>query len=280
MTAMDSATLELSAELRDELAANDQRPVIDPRTVPVRFSTLKLMSQSPAHYLHAVQCGGYEETLSMRIGSGAHAILFGQPYSIWTGKTRNGKAWDAFEADHPGLVLNAKEFATAQAMAEAIKAHPTASRLLFSGAKLEQRIDWTWQGRAFRSTPDAAGRTHLVDLKCLRSADPEKVAWQSRSMHYHAQAALYRRALNENGHRIQDCYLVVVENKAPHPVTVLRFTETALEAGDRSTVLWFERLRACEDANEFPGYAQSIVDLSLPETDAELVFGDDNSDGE
>jgi hypothetical protein len=274
---MDSHALDQSALLRDELAANDQAPVVDPRSVPLRFSTLKLIAQSPLHYLHAVR-HGYDESRSMRLGSGAHAELFGQPYRVFPGR-RAGATWEEFKKAG-GLILNEKEHAEALTMAGAIKAHPTASRLLFSGAKLEQRIDWEWQGRAFRSTPDAAGRTFIVDLKCLRSADPDKIQWQSRSMNYHAQAALYRRALTSIGHNIKDCYLVVVENKAPYPVTVLRFTETALEQGDKSCALWMDRLRACEEIGEYPGYTQSIVDLDVPSEMDDFVFGDDNQEEE
>jgi len=270
---MDNAAIDMSATLRDELAANDQ---VDPRAVPLRFSTLKMFAQSPAHYLHAVR-NGYDESLSMRIGSGAHAILFEQPYTVWTGKVRNGKIWDAFETEHKGeLILNARELGEAQAIAASIESHEIASRLLFTDTVVEKRIDWEWQGRAFRSTPDAAGRTHCVDLKCLRSSDPDRVQWQSRTMGYHAQAALYRRALNSIGHNIKENYLVVVENKAPYPVTVLRFTETALETGDRMCALWMERLRNCEDNNCYPGYVQTIVELDLPGDGLDgFVFEDD-----
>lgn len=258
--------IDLSSRLAMELAANDEDSKrIDPATVPLRFSTLKMFAQSPLHYWYAVQ-NGYDETLSMRIGSGAHAILFGQPYTVWTGKVRNGKAWDAFEADHAGeLILNARELEQAQAIANSVRSHATASRLLFTpGTFVEQRIDWEWQGRKFRSTPDAANRTTCIDLKCLRSADPDKVMWQSSKMFYHAQAALYRRALNSTGHSIKENYLIVVENKPPHPVTVLRFTDTALEMGDRSCALWMEKLRNCEIGGVYPSYTQTIVDLELP----------------
>jgi hypothetical protein len=155
-------------------------------------------------------------------------------------------------------------------------------RVLFtSGTQLtkhEQRIDWEWQGRAFRSTPDAASWRHCVDLKCLRSSDPEQVKWQSRNMFYHCQAALYRRALNSQGAAIRDSYLVVVENKAPHPVSVMRFSQTALESGDRITAGWLEQLLACEAKNSFPGYVEDIVDLDLPVTESDLVFDDDEEE--
>jgi hypothetical protein len=272
--------IDLSAALRDELAANATTRV-DPASVPLRFSTLKLIQQSALHYWWAVQ-RGYEETLSMRIGTGAHAILFGTPYRVWHAR-RAGKEWEKFEAEHPGeTILNQSEYEKSLEMANAIRSHETANRLLFTDTVLEQRIDWEWQGRAFRSTPDAAGRTKCVDLKCLRSAEPEKVKWQSRNMGYHVQAAVYRRALNSTGrHNIKDNYLVVVENKAPYPVTVLRFTETALESGERTAANWLEQVLACEASGKYPGYVQSIVDLELPMTD--FIFDDDqegeNEDG-
>jgi hypothetical protein len=274
------AALALTGDLRDELAANDRAP-IDPAKVPCRYSSLKQIERSPLHYWWAAQ-NQHEETLSMRLGSGAHALLFGTPFVVWTGKTRNGKAWDAFELEHAGqTILSQSELRKAQAMADAIRASKVASAVLFcEGTVHEKRIDWTWQGRSFRSTPDAASRRHLADLKCLRSADPTEAMWQSRKMHYHSQAALYRRALNSIGHHIADCYLVVVENKAPHPVTVLRFTPNALDAGDRIASGWLEQVIACEASGNYPGYVQHVVDLDLPVTESDLVFGDDDDSNE
>ena len=259
----------------------DEAGPVDPRSLPCRYSALKQFAQSPLHYWHAMQ-GSYEESLSMRLGSGAHAMLFGQPLVIWTGKTRNGKAWDAFKAEHASeLILSMSELRKAEAMCAALRGNALAMSVLFGpGMVHEERIDWTWNGRAYRSTPDGASRTVLADLKCLRSAKPTDVMWQSRKAEYHAQSAMYRRALNERGATIGDCYLVVVENKAPHPVTVMRFAEAALEQGERSLAVWDEQRRACEEANEYPGYVQSIVPLDLPgdEGMAGLVFGDDETD--
>lgn len=280
----------LSSELVGELETNSRKKGVDPRTIPCRYSTLKAFSLSPLHYWHACQ-DAFEETLSMRLGSGAHAILFDQPLAIWdrpakkgAGKApRSGEAWDEFKQENAGkTILNKNEQRQAQLIADAIRRHEPAMRVLFSSdVRREQRIDWSWDGRDFRSTPDALGTYHLADLKCLRSAQPEKVMWQSRSMNYHAQAALYRRAVLEKFSReVRECYLVVVENKEPHPVTVMRFTERALDIGNRSIMAWNEQRRVYEAANEWPGYVQSVVDLDLPgEEDIDelgLTFADES----
>ena len=251
--------------------------MIDPRSLPCRYSALKQFAVSPLHYWHAMQ-GDYAESRSMKLGSGAHAMLFEQPFKVFEGH-RRGKAWDQYKDEHAGaLILTSTEAAEARAMCDALRGNALAMSVLFApGVQHERRIDWCWNGRAFRSTPDAFGPRHLADLKCLRSAHPDEVAKQSRKMQYHAQAALYRKALREAGlSTVEDCYLVVVENAKPHPVTVLRFTPMALEQGERSLVFWDEQRRACEDANEYPGYVQSVVDLDLPgDGMGDLVFPDD-----
>jgi len=265
---MNADTEKLTAELRDELATNSRRKVIDPRDVPCRYSTLKQFALSPLHYWHACQ-SEYEETLSMRLGTGAHALLFGQPVVTFTGAVRRGKAWDEFKAANSNAcILNQNERRQADAIAAAINGNELARTVLFNGTRVEQRIDWSWDGRAFRSTPDVLGVHHIADLKCLKSAEPDRVMWQARSMHYAAQAALYRRAVLEKfGKKVRDCFLVVVENKAPYPVSVLRFTERALDLGDRSCIVWNERRRLHEDSISYPGYVQSIVELDVPDTD-------------
>ena len=72
------------------------------------------------------------------------------------------------------------------------------------------------------------------------------------------------------------CSLLAVESTAPYVVTVFRVTERALEQGRRTYRLWFERLMACEEADEWPGYVQSVVPLDVPESD-EVTFGEEEA---
>ena len=279
---MDDATLDMSADLRDELAANDVKPIVDPRSVPVRFSTLKQLGRSPAHYFHAVQ-DEREETLAMRLGAGVHAMLFGQPLVKWdqpakkgSGKApRNGSAWEAFlQANAGATILNAAEWSQAEAVVASIRSNRPAMDLL-DGAELEQRIDWSFLGRSCRSTPDARTPRYLVDLKTTKTAEPDRFARQSMWLGYHAQLAFYLDAVRESGLGTPtEAYVIAVESAPPHPVTVLRLTERAIEQGRRLCRLWFERLLTCEAANQWPGYAQSVVDLDVPDDDVALVFAE------
>jgi hypothetical protein len=247
-----AAVATLSAELAEMLA------VVDPRTVPVRFSALKCIEQSPAHYWQACQ-DNREETLSMRLGSGAHAILLGKPVTKWTGKVRNGKAWDAFEKEHEGeLILNARELAEAEAMVKSIRSNALAMRLL-DGTTNEQTIDWSIDGRACRSTPDARGPLWLVELKTAKSSEPKTFLRDAFYRRYHAQVAFYADAMRSTGDDPMDCYVIAVENTAPYPVSVLRLTDRALEHGRRLYRQWFVRLLECERENTWPGYSVDVL---------------------
>ena len=264
-----------SSKLAAMLDENDRAAkYIDPRDVPVRFSTLKQFARSPAHYWHACQLGG-DETLAMRLGSGAHALLFGKPIATWGGKVRNGKAWDAFKAQHDGTtILNQREAAEARDIADAVRSNELAARLL-NDVITEQTLHWTWQGRKCRSTPDARSTYTVVELKTTKCADPDRFSRDAMWRHYHAQLAFYLDAVREAGLGApREAYIVAVESSPPYPVTVLRLTERAIDQGRRMCRLWFEQLLACEAANQWPGYAQSIVDFDVPDPDVEVMFGD------
>lgn len=274
---MDSATEQMTAELRDEIAANSTRRLVDPRSMPLRFHHLKAMGQSALHCLQSFQYDD-RDSLAIRIGAGTHALLLGQPVAQFTGKVRRGKEWDSFAAANTNTtILNAKEHAKASAIAGSIKAHPIASRLLFSSDVVHERtIEWMQAGRKRRSTPDARGTYHLVELKTTRCAEPGRFARDAMYRGYHAQVADYAAAIESTvGIKPRDCYIIAVESVAPYAVTVLRLTQRALEMGERLCRTWFERFRACEDSGAWPAYCDSVTDFDVPDDEIGLVFGEE-----
>jgi hypothetical protein len=281
---MDDATLASTEDLADELAAND-RPFVDPRTIPTRFSLLKQMAECPAKYLDACQ-RDQDDTLASRLGSAStdkkqalrfgnacHAMLFGTgEVARFTEGRRAGKRWEAFQRDaaERGCVeiLNEREHATASAMVDALRRNRTAVRMLLEDAtEIERRVDWQWMGKACRSTPDARGKGYIVDLKTARSANPIAFVRQGAALFYHCQAAFYQRALDAEAgvSTARDCYVIAIEKVRPFPVTVLRFTDDALDVGARTIRLWFEMLLACEAASNWPEYvpAPAIADFAI-----------------
>jgi hypothetical protein len=249
------------------------RPYVDPRTLPVRFSRLKLMAQSAAHYRHACQ-EDRPDSLALRLGSGTHAMLFELPVVCYPG-VRNGGKWEAFQAEHEGkaVILNSTEWRKAAAIVAAVRANPEALALI-SGDDVvrERRIEWQRGSRACASTPDVYSwrRRFVVDLKSTRCAEPGWFAGESFRRCYHGQLAFYEDCLNTTSEGysegdIEESYIIAVESAPPHPVTVFRLDRDLIELGRNQARQWFERLLVCEAANQWPEYAAGIIPMSAPD---------------
>jgi hypothetical protein len=266
------------------MSSNKAAAVEVPELEPLRFSRLKLMGKSAAHFAH-----GYgEETGALRKGTALHSYLIGATDSVvlYPGKVRNGKVWEAFKAENDGkTLLIASEFDTVRRMRDSLEAHPRAMELLGGGAGgvqegvvQEERIDWTDSGRACRGTPDVVhllpgGRKIGVELKTTVTSQPDRFRWQTRKFAYHAQCAWYKygleRCLNYAPGPVVDFFVVAVESAAPYPVTVFRFDEESLLMGHKQCRLWLEQLLGCERAGHFPAYAESDVTLSVVDDEAD-----------
>ena len=265
---MSPEALGLSGELAAILA---QPQVIDPLTVDVRHSCLKEIERSPLHYWQSVQ-DAKEETLAMRLGSGAHAMLLGKPVKLWDrpakkgdGKApRNGAQWDEFCKENEGaVILNAREWAESKAMAESVQRNPLAMRLLEDTVQ-EQTVRWDYLGRICRSTPDARSRLHVVEFKTAQSSEPTKFMKDAYWRRYHSQLAYYMDALKAAGLGSPDeAYIIAVESSPPHPVSVMRLSDRAIEHGRQLWHGWFEQLLECEAENEWPGYATSVLEFDV-----------------
>lgn len=268
----------MSADLAQVLAESPY-----PAGVPLRFSALKSMARSPAHCLEALR-DGKEPTLAMRLGTGAHSLILGGPEVVVYDGIRRGKAWDAYELEHEGkIIVSPSEWEKAKGMADAVKSHPLAQRVLFTPDApmvYEETIRWQWRGRDMRSTPDARSDRHIVDLKTCRDAEPDALMWQARKLSYHAQLALYGLAMEAAiGRRPRDYYLVAVESAPPHAVTVLELTGRAIEHGTKLCHEWMDRFLACEQANHWPGYAEQLVPFDvLDGVMDQLVFDEDSNE--
>lgn len=244
---------------------------------PVRFSRLKLIGRSPLHYKHAT----VEETIAMERGSAVHSlVLGGQPVMAWNKVSdkgnpcpRAGKDFEAFEAKHPGaLILTAKEYDTANAIAEAVQANDLAMAAL-SGAREQERA-WKFGDRACAGRMDAIPSDGVTELKVSQTADPRKFIWHAMRMGWLAQGTWYLDGLAAGGQILKHVRIVAVEPTAPYAVTVFKLTPKAMDQARRTYRGWFEQLLVCEASNEWPAYAQREVDLDVPGEDVGLDWGE------
>ena len=236
----------------------------------LRFSTIKHFASSPAHfaYWHGREM---EPSAALRIGTAVHsAVLGGAPVVRYDG-VRRGKAWDDFEASHPGAtILTATEYDTAQQCAAATRASAASAEVLYDGHGTNERlIEWDFNGIPFRSTPDRYygpnDAATLVELKTTRSAQPARFLRDATSRWYHSQLAVYRAALATVGVTVARAVIVAVETVPPYNVTVLELTDRALDVGYRTACGWLEQYKVCEASGEWPGYAQAPIPFDIVE---------------
>ena len=239
---------------------------------PVRWSLLKQMSVSPAHYQLAAAEGGRRDTPAMRLGRAVDSLLFGGDHPVIYPGARRGNEWQEFSMAHRGVeIVTGDEYETASRMVEAIEGCPLAWRAL-EGQRYA-RIEWKWLGRDCLSHPDVLGSGHITDLKTGVSSEPHRFRRQALRFGYHTQLAFYRLAARFMGMDPQEAYIVAVESTPPYPVTVFQLTPRALDAGERLCREWMERLLECEASGEFPGYAEAMVPFDVEdfEEESELV---------
>ena len=234
---------------------------------PIRYSHLRAIARSPMHYRAAVEAPR-EQTPAMRMGTIVHGLVLGGGQTVVYDGERRGKAWADFASAHAGReIVTAAEVARAVPIVDAVMADPVAGPLLRAeGARREETMAWSMDGLPCQGTPDSFDPTTgiLLDLKTCADASPRKFSLHAWSYGYHAQLAWYAHALTLAGHTVRECLLVAVETSAPHGVTVHRLSPRALEEGTRAWRAWWEQLRICITADQWPGYAESICTLDVP----------------
>lgn len=248
----------------------------------INWSTLSEMRKSPLHYLHRLR-NPMTDTKSTVKGRACHAALF-EPlrfqteFAIWTEKVRNGKAWDAFEAENEAAgksILLPGEYDEACYMAEAVQAHSLARELITGGVS-EQSIYWTdpVTGLRCKARIDYLRPDRIIDLKSTRDGSSYGFTRNAYRYGYECQGAHYREGCNHNGAGMLPVTLVVVENTAPYDVAVYHYDDDALYAGAEEVSDLLQKVKACQDADHWPGRYSEAQTLRLPT----WVYGESDDD--
>jgi hypothetical protein len=225
-----------------------------------------------------------EHKATFEFGHAAHRVVLGVGAEIvvcdfddWRSKDARA-ARDEARAQGRSPVL-AHEWDTVQAMAEAIKAHPIAHRLLNAeGGRSEQSMFWqdtdpftgrtVWlRGRLDRlpAIPTTTGRLIVCDYKTAASADASSFSRSAANYGYHQQAAWYLDGIRVLCGVDDPAFVFVVQEKdPPYLVNVIELDLTALDIGRTRNRAAIERWIACTDADDWPGYSADVELVSLP----------------
>ncbi len=231
--------------------------------IPLRWSHLRHLGRSPAHYRYHLD-NPVTETDAMRVGSRVHdLVLHGDRnrFAVWEGGRRAGKEWDLFALAHAeATILTADQEDRAQNIADAVKGCDLAMAAFFA-CVTEERRAWTVADRECEGTPDAVGAASIAELKVTRDCSPNRFPWHAQRMGWLAQVSWYNYGCFRGG--ATNLTIVAVEDQPPHVVTVYRLSPDAAELGSRTWRSHFERLLVCEAEDRWPGYTEAVADLDV-----------------
>jgi hypothetical protein len=245
-------------------------------SLSVSGAKLLLPPSVPAKYKYARDHGG-KHSKSMDTGTVVHGLLLGtgQAVEVIDADSYRTKAAQQArdEATAAGKVpMLAADYAQAQAIAKAVRDHPTAGGL-FAEGDAEQSV--FWQDGEFgiwlRMRMDWATLSWLmptvVDFKTSKDASPEAFAKSVADYGYHRQDAWYREGwASVLGCKAGDIDFVfaVAETEPPYLVACYRVTPEHAELGREQNRIAREKYRDCTASGIWPGYSEEIEDLELP----------------
>jgi exodeoxyribonuclease VIII len=236
---------------------------------PLHFSDLSKIGRSPAHFRWHM-LNGSEKTKPMRIGSIVHQEILGPPSGgairVFKGSRRSGPAWVAFEAANKDCeIVTSAEYAEANDVLESIKCDEIARPYLVG--RHEVPLTFERDGVVFETRGiDVLGDGFITDLKTARAAFPASFYSEISRRCLHAQLRLYRDGAASLNMCAPDtaCYLVAAETSPPWPVITVHVSEAWLDVGARILSKWIEAFKNCRAANEWPAYAQSVLEMPAP----------------
>lgn len=212
-----------------------------------------------------------EPTPAMLLGTLAHcAILEPDQFDLRyvvapeiNKRTNAGKAeWAEFEAANAGkVVITQDQYTQAQAMAEAIRNHPTASSFL-SGGMAEQAYFWEDEnGELCKCKADYIQGDTIVDLKTCADASPSGFGRAVTNFKYHWQDAWYR-----DGIGAERFVFVAIEAAEPYVIEVYELGEESVQKGRDQINAAKERYVFHRDFEPYIGYTGhgGITELHLP----------------
>lgn len=236
-----------------------------------------LPPSTPAHYRWKIDHPTTGRTPAMLFGSAVHALALGTAdLAVFDeGRSWNSKAGERFLAEHPDhgdrLPILAHEVPAAEAMADALLAHPVA-RLGLTGGHAEQAMFaeddrfGVWRRcKVDYLAPAAGDRLILTDIKTTEDASAAGFAKSAAKYGYHRQAdscAWLARALGLARH--VSMIFAAVEKTPPYLVAVHECSpedlRRATELNDAACAV-FAR---CLATNRWPGYPETITRLHMP----------------
>lgn len=239
------------------------------------YSLLKQFKRSPSHALHEKQ-NPREGTPAMWLGLAVDCLIFSPADFVVRfaeapdvdRRTKKGMTeWAAFVRELNGRTpLKREHVHTAKLMADAIRSHPLAAKMIVS-QRYQTPIVWTDpETRVVCKALIDAITPGVTITDCKTTTDASEFAFSRKaaSMRYHWQAAMYCDGWKAVSGEDLPYTFIVCEQEAPHGVAVYRLDDDAIAAGRRQYREALVTYAECVRSGVWPSYSADLVTLELP----------------
>ncbi len=248
------------------------------------YSSLKAFSKSPIDFIKYIN-KDFVTSDSMILGNLVDTLLlskenFEKEYLIIPKLDKRKKAekeqflllTEKAEKENK-ICINHEVYDKASFMVERLKNNPLSQYLLNNTTQTQKEINFKYKGRNLKGFIDGVGniegQNFIFDLKTTNK-DLDNKSWirEIINYQYHLQASIYTRgSMNESINT--DFYHIVVENKEPYNVLVVKFSKEMIKTGYNILNKLLDDYKYCEDLDlwhqgkEF--YTPKIEVIDLPE---------------
>ena len=238
----------------------------------INCSGLKIIAQKTPLHFKSKQEEPREETPALIIGSAVHCLtlepdLFNVRYVIAPKidkRTKAGKEqWADLEATGR-IVLSEDDAEKIQAIANAVRTHKTASKLItvgFAEVSVFTQIDGT---PAKCKCDYLRENVAIIDLKTTEDASKNGFMKSVIKYGYHQQAAWYLDCLKAIGKPVGVFVFIVVEKSAPYAVGIYELDDDTIQLGRELNQRALDIYKNCMQTNSWYGYSENIELLTAP----------------
>lgn len=228
-----------------------------------------LIDDTPAHYRwrrdHPLDM---EPTPAMEFGTAVHSLVLGGPGIVpidaedW--RTKAAKDARAAVRADGGVALLTDDFQRAQNMADAVRAHPVAAKLLSTADHTEVVIRWEERGVPCKAKLDLIAGRFGADLKTTDNAHPQAFGRSVAKYGYHTAQAFYTAAMKAAGIVDPRFVFIAVEKQPPHLVSALVLDDYAVSLARQTVNAALELYKTCAETDTWPGYGDALQPVQLP----------------
>lgn len=188
----------------------------------------------------------------------------GEPYGADT------KAQAEFRAANPGKIVMAKgDRERLIGMGAAIRAHPTAGKLIRATARAELTLVWRDHATGIpckaRLDSFIGGGLGTLDLKSTKCAAPGAFSRSLFDYGYDVQAAMVVDGLEAVGIKDGPFTIVAAEKEPPYAVAVYTIGPDSIAVGRARYREVLHQIVQAERTGVWPGYPEDAVQIDIPE---------------